>query len=59
MADRQRRADRRPGHHAGYQAWAQANLARLTELLNSNPSYVFFRRLNNNQGGPLGALAYR
>ncbi|MFO1234071.1 MAG: murein transglycosylase A [Rivihabitans pingtungensis] len=39
----------------GIQAWAQANLARLTELLNSNPSYVFFRRLNN-QGGPLGAL---
>ena len=40
----------------GIQAWAQANPARLTELLNSNPSYVFFRRLNNNQGGPLGAL---
>lgn len=40
----------------GIQAWAQANPARLTELLNSNPSYVFFRRLNNNQSGPLGAL---
>ena len=40
----------------GIQAWAQANPARLTELLNSNPSYVFFRRLNNSQGGPLGAL---
>ena len=35
-------------------AWAQANPARLTELLNSNPSYVFFRRLNNNQGRPAG-----
>lgn len=40
----------------GIQAWAQANPARLAELLNSNPSYVFFRRLNNSQGGPLGAL---
>ncbi|AQR65140.1 transglycosylase [Aquaspirillum sp. LM1] len=40
----------------GIQAWAQANPARLAELLNSNPSYVFFRRLNNTQGGPLGAL---
>ena len=42
----------------GIQAWARANPHELEELLNSNPSYVFFRELPNgkNSDGPLGAL---
>jgi membrane-bound lytic murein transglycosylase A len=37
-------------------AWARANPARLPELLNANPSYVFFRELPAADGGPPGAL---
>ena len=43
----------------GIQAWARANPARLDELLNANPSYVFFRELppsGKDGDGPLGAL---
>lgn len=51
----------------GIQAWARANPARVAELLNQNPSYVFFRELppddlgqetNAQTGyvGPIGAL---
>ncbi|WP_234084409.1 murein transglycosylase A [Azonexus sp. R2A61] len=40
----------------GIQAWARANPARLDELLNSNPSYVFFRETPANDDGPQGAL---
>jgi membrane-bound lytic murein transglycosylase A len=40
----------------GIQAWARANPARLDELLNANPSYVFFREMPNSDGGPIGAL---
>lgn len=40
----------------GIQAWARANPRRLNELLNANPSFVFFRELPDNGGGPLGAL---
>lgn len=43
----------------GIQAWARANPAKLDELLNSNPSYVFFRELSPKlapEEGPLGAL---
>ena len=40
----------------GIQAWARANPARLDELLNANPSYVFFREMPNSEGGPIGAL---
>lgn len=40
----------------GIQAWARANPARLDELLNSNPSYVFFREVPDSKGGPVGAL---
>jgi membrane-bound lytic murein transglycosylase A len=43
----------------GIQAWARANPAKLNELLNSNPSYVFFRELAGKVAeidGPLGAL---
>ncbi len=40
----------------GIQAWARANPAQLQDLLNSNPSYVFFRELPNTEGGPHGAL---
>jgi len=40
----------------GIKAWARANPGRLTELLNTNPSYVFFRELPaGSGGGPLGA----
>lgn len=43
----------------GIQAWARANPQRLDELLNQNPSYVFFRELplGDPGAGPLGALA--
>ena len=40
----------------GIKAWGQANPDRLTELLHSNPSFVFFRELPNGLSGPLGAL---
>jgi membrane-bound lytic murein transglycosylase A len=39
----------------GIQAWARANPARVAELLNQNPSYVFFRELAPSPGGPPGA----
>lgn len=40
----------------GIQSWARANPGRLDALLNSNPSYVFFREMPNGNGGPIGAL---
>ena len=43
----------------GIQAWARAHPAKLTELLNANPSYVFFRELSkptSDSEGPPGAL---
>ena len=40
----------------GIQAWARANPGKLNELLDANPSYVFFRELANTSDGPLGAL---
>jgi membrane-bound lytic murein transglycosylase A len=40
----------------GIQAWARANPARLDDLLNANPSYVFFRETPNSKDGPVGAL---
>jgi membrane-bound lytic murein transglycosylase A len=40
----------------GIKNWARNNLTKLRELLNSNPSYVFFRELPAGLPGPLGAL---
>jgi membrane-bound lytic murein transglycosylase A len=42
----------------GIVAWGRANPQRLTELLNQNPSYVFFRELplGNPSAGPAGAM---
>ncbi len=41
----------------GIKTWALANPAKLTELLNQNPSYVFFREYTlNSEAGPPGAL---
>jgi membrane-bound lytic murein transglycosylase A len=40
----------------GIQQWARENPRKLPEVLNQNPSYVFFRELPNRDGGPLGAL---
>jgi len=40
----------------GIKAWARANPGRLTELLNQNASYVFFRELPVTGAGPPGAL---
>jgi len=40
----------------GIQAWARANPGKLSELLNQNASYVFFRELPADLPGPLGAL---
>jgi membrane-bound lytic murein transglycosylase A len=40
----------------GIKDWGRRNPERLPELLNANPSYVFFRELPNHKGGPLGAL---
>jgi membrane-bound lytic murein transglycosylase A len=37
-------------------AWARANPKRLQDLLNANPSLVFFRELPVNGSGPPGAL---
>nr|WP_313818816.1 MltA domain-containing protein [Cupriavidus sp.] len=40
----------------GIKAWARANPARVEEMLNVNPRYVFFRELPPNNDGPVGAL---
>jgi len=40
----------------GIKNWARNNPTKLRELLNSNPSYVFFRELPTGLPGPLGAL---
>lgn len=40
----------------GIKDWARNNPARLAELLNTNPSYVFFRELPASGDGPIGAL---
>lgn len=40
----------------GIKAWAQANPGKLTELLNQNPRYVFFRELTGTDTAPPGAL---
>lgn len=40
----------------GIKSWARNNLDKLRELLNNNPSYVFFRELPAGLPGPLGAL---
>ncbi len=40
----------------GIKNWARSNLAKLRDLLNSNPSYVFFRELPAGLPGPIGAL---
>ena len=43
----------------GIQAWARANPAKLNNLLNTNPSYVFFREVaakGDANEGPHGAL---
>jgi membrane-bound lytic murein transglycosylase A len=40
----------------GIKTWAKNNPTKLRELLNANPSYVFFRELPAGLTGPLGAL---
>ncbi|HRE16008.1 MAG TPA: MltA domain-containing protein, partial [Rhodocyclaceae bacterium] len=40
----------------GIQAWARANPDKLQEVLNANPSYVFFRELPASDDGPFGSL---
>jgi membrane-bound lytic murein transglycosylase A len=40
----------------GIKEWGRRNLDKLRDLLNSNPSYVFFRELPGGLSGPLGAL---
>jgi membrane-bound lytic murein transglycosylase A len=41
----------------GIKAWASANPSRRNELLNTNPSVVFFREIAADGSGPPGALA--
>ena len=40
----------------GIKTWAKANPSRLAELLNANPSLVFFRELPVEGSGPQGAM---
>lgn len=40
----------------GIKSWARANPGRLQEMLNANPSYIFFREVAQSGGGPVGAL---
>ena len=40
----------------GIKTWGRQNPAKLAELLNQNPSYVFFRELPKDLPGPLGSL---
>lgn len=39
----------------GIKAWAQRNPAKLREVLDYNPRYIFFRELPEGLSGPLGA----
>ncbi|MDR2876058.1 MAG: MltA domain-containing protein [Methylobacillus sp.] len=41
----------------GIKEWGRRNPDKLRDLLNANPSYVFFRELPAGLPGPLGALA--
>ena len=41
----------------GIKRWARENPHRLREMLNTNPSYVFFRELPASNAGPIGALS--
>lgn len=55
------RGELKPGEASmqGIQAWARANAQnpnKVQAVLNANPSYVFFRILPHEEGGPLGAL---
>jgi membrane-bound lytic murein transglycosylase A len=40
----------------GIKNWGRSNPSKLRELLNANPSYVFFKELPAGLSGPLGAL---
>ena len=40
----------------GIQNWGRANPAKLEDVLNANPSYVFFREVPDSKDGPVGAL---
>lgn len=40
----------------GIQAWGRAHPNKLADLLNANPSYVFFREQPNSKEGPAGSL---
>ncbi|MDO4696366.1 MAG: MltA domain-containing protein [Neisseria sp.] len=40
----------------GIKAYMKQNPHRLAEILGQNPSFVFFRRLADNNDGPIGAL---
>ena len=40
----------------GIKAYMQQNPQKLAEVLGQNPSYVFFRRLDDGNDGPIGAL---
>lgn len=54
IAQKELRADQ--ASMQGIQAWIRTHPDRLDQLLNVNPSYVFFRRLPQADGGPIGAL---
>lgn len=40
----------------GIKAWARANPQKVTEFLNGNPSYIFFKELPGDLAGPIGTL---
>ena len=40
----------------GIKAWARANPYKVSEYLNGNPSYVFFKELPSTLTGPIGTL---
>ena len=40
----------------GIKNWARANPYKVTEFLNGNPSYVFFKELPSDLTGPIGTL---
>jgi membrane-bound lytic murein transglycosylase A len=40
----------------GIKAWGRDNPDKLPQLLAENPAYVFFRKLPDAKGGPIGAL---
>jgi membrane-bound lytic murein transglycosylase A len=53
-----RRGEIKPEHASlqGIKEWARRNPAKVQKFMNANPSFVFFKELPGDSGGPIGTL---